>query len=124
MTCACTVLASSRVAAFQQTPSSAGPADPALVENLVAANRILAQHEIVDGFGHVSVRHDKNPNRYLLSRSLAPELITAADIIEFDLDSNPVDAKGRAVYMERFIHGESTRHGPTCGRSCITIRLR
>src|SRR5262245_44278180 len=97
--CSCTLLASARVFGAQQTPTSAGPADPALIENLVAANRILAQQEILDGFGHVSVRHDKNSNRYLLSRSLAPELITAADIVEFDLDSNAVDAKGRALYM-------------------------
>ena len=79
---------------------------PELIENLVAANRILAQQGILDGFGHVSVRHDSDPNRYLLSRSIAPELITLADIMEFDLDSNPIDAKGRGLYTERFIHGE------------------
>jgi len=77
-----------------------------LIENLVAANRILAQQGILDGFGHVSVRHGSDPNRYLLSRSIAPELITAADIMEFDLDSNPIEGKGRGLYIERFIHGE------------------
>jgi ribulose-5-phosphate 4-epimerase/fuculose-1-phosphate aldolase len=90
----------------QGPPASAGPADPALIEDLVAANRILAQQGVLDGYGHVSVRHNLDPNRFLLSRSLAPELVTPADILEFDLDSNPVDAKGRPVYSERFIHGE------------------
>jgi len=86
--------------------------NPDLVENLVAANRILAQQGILDGFGHVSVRHDSDPNRYLLSRSIAPELITSADIMEFDLDSNPIDAKGRGLYLERFIHGEIYKARP------------
>jgi len=67
---------------------------------------------VLDGWGHVSVRHDRDPNRYLLSRSLAPELITAKDILEFDLDNNPVDAKGRNLYTERFIHGEIYKTRP------------
>ncbi len=77
-----------------------------LIEDLVAANRILADQGVVDGYGHVSVRLDRDPGRYLLARSLAPELVTAADIMEFDLDSRPVDGRGRAMYLERFIHGE------------------
>ncbi|MSP00402.1 MAG: class II aldolase/adducin family protein [Acetobacteraceae bacterium] len=85
---------------------SAGSADPALIDDLVAANRILYDQGVVDAFGHISARHDKDPNRYLLSRSMAPALVTAADIMEFDLDSNPVDAHGRTTYLERFIHGE------------------
>lgn len=96
----------------QQPPASAGPADPAMIEDLVAANRILAHEGVVDGFGHVSVRHNRNPNRFLISRSLAPELVTAADILELDLDGNVVDAKGRAPYQERFIHGEIYRARP------------
>jgi ribulose-5-phosphate 4-epimerase/fuculose-1-phosphate aldolase len=87
-------------------PASAGPANPILVEDLVAANHILADQGVLDGYGHVSVRHPANPDRYLLSRSLAPELVTAADIMEFDLDSTPVDQRGRTMYVERFIHGE------------------
>src|SRR5262245_48161167 len=90
----------------QRAPASAGPADATLIEDLVAANRILADQGILDGYGHVSVRHDREPGRYLLARSLAPELVTAADIMEYDLDSDPVDARGRAMYTERFIHGE------------------
>ncbi len=93
-------------------PASAGPPDPALVEDLVAANRILFDQGVVDGFGHVSARHDKDPNRFLLSRSMAPGLVTEADIMEFDLDGTPVDARGRAVYLERFIHGEILRMHP------------
>jgi HCOMODA/2-hydroxy-3-carboxy-muconic semialdehyde decarboxylase len=90
----------------QSAPVSAGPPDPKLVEDLVAANRIVADQGVVDAFGHVSVRHDRDPNRYLMSRSLAPELVSTADILEFDLDSNTVDARGRTLYLERFIHGE------------------
>jgi HCOMODA/2-hydroxy-3-carboxy-muconic semialdehyde decarboxylase len=93
-------------------PASAGPASPALIEDLVAANRILAEHGVVDGYGHVSARHDRDPGRYLLSRSLAPELVTAGDIMELDLDSEPVDPRGRALYLERFIHGEIYRVRP------------
>jgi ribulose-5-phosphate 4-epimerase/fuculose-1-phosphate aldolase len=85
---------------------------PTLLDDLVSANRILAYHGIVDGFGHVSVRHDRNPGRYLLSRSLAPDLVTAGDVMEFDLDSVAIDGKGRAGYSERFIHGEVYRARP------------
>ncbi|MCI0457051.1 MAG: class II aldolase/adducin family protein [Gemmataceae bacterium] len=86
--------------------------NPALVDDLVAANRILAHQGVVDGYGHLSVRHDRDPGRYLLARSLAPALVTAADIMEYDLDSNPVDPRGRASYLERFIHGEIYRARP------------
>jgi ribulose-5-phosphate 4-epimerase/fuculose-1-phosphate aldolase len=82
------------------------PAAPALIEDLVAANRILYAEGVVDGFGHASVRHDKNPQHFLMARSMAPGLVTAADILEFDLDSKPIDQRGHAVYLERFIHGE------------------
>ena len=60
-------------------PALAGPVDPNLIEDLVAANRILADQGVLDGYGHVSVRHPGNSGRYLLSRSLAPELVTAGD---------------------------------------------
>jgi ribulose-5-phosphate 4-epimerase/fuculose-1-phosphate aldolase len=92
--------------AAQTAPISAGPADPKLIEDLVAANRILADQGVVDGYGHVSVRHDRDPSRYLMSRSIAPETVTAADIMEYDLDSQAVDPRGRVSYLERFIHGE------------------
>src|SRR6266699_1613511 len=76
-----------------------------LIEELVTANRILAREGVVDSFGHISVRHPDNPQRYLLSRSRAPDCIEKDDIMEFTLDGTPVDAKGRAPYLERFIHG-------------------
>jgi hypothetical protein len=63
-------------------------ADSALIDDLVAANRILYEQGVVDGFGHVSARHDKDPSRYFRSRIMAPALVTAADIMEFDLDKN------------------------------------
>lgn len=94
------------------TPASGGPADPEFIQDLVAANRILADQGVLDGYGHVSVRHPGHPERYLLSRSLAPELVTAEDIMEFDLDSNPIDPRGRTMYLERFIHGEIYRARP------------
>jgi HCOMODA/2-hydroxy-3-carboxy-muconic semialdehyde decarboxylase len=94
-------------AANAQTGTSAfAGLDPIVIEDLVAANRILANEKVLDGFGHVSVRDPRNPNRYLMSRSIAPANVTANDIMEYDLDSNPVDAKGRGSYKERFIHGE------------------
>jgi len=82
------------------------------MEDLVAANRILVDQGVLDGYGHVSVRHDRDPNRYLMSRSLAPELVTWTDILEYDLDSNAIDARGRTTYLERFIHGEIYRARP------------
>jgi HCOMODA/2-hydroxy-3-carboxy-muconic semialdehyde decarboxylase len=91
---------------------SAGPVDPALIDDLVAASRILAHHGVLDAWGHVSMRHPKNPERYLISRARAPALVTAADIMEFDIDSNPVDQQGRRMFLERFIHGEAYRARP------------
>jgi ribulose-5-phosphate 4-epimerase/fuculose-1-phosphate aldolase len=76
-----------------------------LIEELVTANRILARENVVDSFGHVSARHPGNPQRYLLSCSRAPDCVEADDIMEFTLDGAPVDARGRAPYLERFIHG-------------------
>ncbi len=102
-------------ATAQSTPSSAGPPAPALIEDLVAANRILASQGVLDGYGHVSVRHDHAPDRYLLSRSRAPELVTADDIMEYDLESNPVDPRGRSMYLERFIHGTIYQARPDVG---------
>jgi len=76
-----------------------------LIEELVTANRILARENVVDSFGHISVRHPGNPQRYLLSRSRAPDCIERDDIMEFTLDGAAVDARSRAPYLERFIHG-------------------
>jgi ribulose-5-phosphate 4-epimerase/fuculose-1-phosphate aldolase len=101
------LLAAVGVPALAQTASGAFPGvDPQLIDDLVAANRILAHEKVLDGFGHVSIRDPRNPNHYLMARSIAPALVAADDIMEFDLDSNPIDAKGRGLYKERFIHGE------------------
>lgn len=83
-----------------------------LIEDLVAAYRILAEHGVIDAYGHVSVRSEREPNRYYLARHLAPELVTAADIIEYDLDSDPIDARGMESVRERFIHGEVYKARP------------
>lgn len=99
-------------AAAEEGSKSAGPADPHIIEDLVAANRILAAHGIFDAFGHVSVRHDKDPSHFLMSRSLAPALVTADDLIEYDLDGNPIDLKDRSQYSERFIHAEIYKARP------------
>ena len=80
------------------------PAAP--IDDLVAANRILAGLAVLDGFGHVSCRHPRQPDRYLLSRSKAPELVTHDDIMTFDLASEAQGGDTRAPYLERFIHGE------------------
>ena len=76
-----------------------------LIRSLVIANRILAREGVVDAFGHVSIRNPDNPDRYLMSCSRAPELVTADDIMEFTLDGEPVDARDRKPYGERPIHG-------------------
>jgi ribulose-5-phosphate 4-epimerase/fuculose-1-phosphate aldolase len=94
------------VSGTQRGAPAATQTDAQLIEDLVAANRILHQQGINDAFGHVSVRSNQNPNRYYLARSLAPDLVTAADLIEYDLDSNPVNLNGRDQYSERYIHGE------------------
>jgi ribulose-5-phosphate 4-epimerase/fuculose-1-phosphate aldolase len=95
-----------------QAPTSAGALDAPLTEDLVSAYRILAQHEVLDGFGHVSVRHNRSASRFVMSRSLAPELVSAADLMEFDLEGNAFDARNRAPYSERFIHAEIYRARP------------
>jgi ribulose-5-phosphate 4-epimerase/fuculose-1-phosphate aldolase len=75
------------------------------VKELVLANRILAREGVLDIFGHVSVRHPERPDRYFLACSRSPELVTADDVLEFDLDSNAIDDRGRTLYSERPIHG-------------------
>ena len=91
---------------------SGGPVDPALIDDLVAASRILAQHGVLDAWGHVSMRHPKNPDRYLISRARAPALVAATDIVELDLNSDPVDQNGPRLFLERYIHGEAYKARP------------
>jgi ribulose-5-phosphate 4-epimerase/fuculose-1-phosphate aldolase len=76
----------------------------ALIEDLVAANRILAAERVVVAFGHVSARHPEDAGRFLMSRSKSPQIVVKSDIMEFALDGEPVDARGRKTHLERYIH--------------------
>ena len=84
----------------------------ALRAELAIANRILVSQGVLDAFGHVSVRHPARAERFLLARNMAPASVTAADVLEFDLDGTPVDRDGPKPYLERFIHGEILRSRP------------
>jgi ribulose-5-phosphate 4-epimerase/fuculose-1-phosphate aldolase len=96
-----------------QAPVSAIPGvDAALIDDIVTGSRVLADFGVLDGFGHVSARHPTIPDHFLMARSLAPALVTADDIMEFDRDGNAVDAKGRPVFLERFIHSEIYKARP------------
>ena len=98
--------------AASQVPVSGGLVTAELLRDLAAASRILAAQGVVDGFGHVSMRHPSAPDRYLMARSIAPALVTPGDIIEYDLDSIPCNANGRGSFLERFIHGEIYKARP------------
>jgi ribulose-5-phosphate 4-epimerase/fuculose-1-phosphate aldolase len=87
-------------------------ASKALIDDVVAASRILAQHEVLDAYGHVSARSDKHPERFIMSRSLAPALVAAADLMELDADSEPLPGDKRKGFLERYIHGEIYRARP------------
>jgi ribulose-5-phosphate 4-epimerase/fuculose-1-phosphate aldolase len=77
-----------------------------LILDLVIASRTLADHAVIDAYGHISARSDTDPQRYFLAQNVAPELIVEEDILEFDLDSRPVTPTDKGLYQERFIHGE------------------
>jgi len=86
--------------------------DPGLLQDLVDANHILFNEGVLDAFGHVSARHNQRADRFLLARNMAPGLVTADDIVEYELDGTDVDGRGRRPYLERFIHGEIYRARP------------
>ncbi|HUK60344.1 MAG TPA: class II aldolase/adducin family protein [Stellaceae bacterium] len=88
------------------------------IRELVIANRILAREGVVDALGHVSVRHPERPDRFLLSCSRSPELVTDDDILEFDLDCNPVDQSGRDLFAERWIHSSVYKARPEVNAVC------
>ncbi|MGJ4882282.1 class II aldolase/adducin family protein [Bradyrhizobium sp. HKCCYLRH1065] len=106
------------VAAFLLSagPSRAQDAIPGvpreLLEDIATGSRILADLGVVDAFGHVSARHPTNPHHFLMARSIAPAQVTANDIMEFDENGEPVDARNRAVFLERFIHAEVYKARP------------
>lgn len=112
-------LAGARIAklsAQTSAPVRAKKAQPDQIGDLVLANRILADHEVFDAYGHVSVRSARDPQHFFMARSLAPALVTRADILELDLDCNvvggPAAAGKPALFLERFIHGEVYRARP------------
>jgi ribulose-5-phosphate 4-epimerase/fuculose-1-phosphate aldolase len=76
-----------------------------LKEDLVTANRILADHNVLDSFGHVSIRHPDDPGRFLMSRARAPNCVELDDIMTFTLEGKVVGAEPGKPYSERFIHG-------------------
>ena len=96
----------------QTSQAPDGSRESNLIQDLVYANRILYDQGVLDGFGHVSVRDENNPAHFLLSRSIAPGLVATKDILEYDLQGTPIDAAGRAVYLERFIHAAIYRARP------------
>src|SRR5450631_551904 len=99
--------------AHAQAPAvSPSQSDASPSEDIVIGSRILADFGVLDGFGHVSARSPTNPNRFLMARSLAPALVAADDIMEFDLDGNAVDPRGRSLFLERFIHSEIYKARP------------
>jgi ribulose-5-phosphate 4-epimerase/fuculose-1-phosphate aldolase len=83
-----------------------------LIDDLVAGSRILAMHEVLDAYGHISARSDRRPERFIMSRSRAPALVTAADLMELDPDSEPASGDPRKGFIERYIHGEIYRTRP------------
>jgi ribulose-5-phosphate 4-epimerase/fuculose-1-phosphate aldolase len=104
------------------SPAQPGPAQAAkkpppdprsqAIAEVVAANHILADQGVVDGFGHVSIRDPADPNKFFLARSMAPELVTSADVLEHDLDGNTAAPANTKLYLERFIHAEIYRARP------------
>ena len=90
-------------------PETASDAVQSTIRELVDANHILFDQGVVDGFGHVSVRHPDRSDRFLLARSMAPALVTERDVLEFDMEGAAVEEGGPAAYLERFIHSEIYR---------------
>jgi ribulose-5-phosphate 4-epimerase/fuculose-1-phosphate aldolase len=108
----CATLFVSRPAQAQAPAVPPSTSDAAVIEDIVIGSRVLAEFGVLDGFGHVSARDPNNPNHFLMSRSLAPALVTADDIMAFDLDGNAIDPRGRSVFLERFIHSEIYKARP------------
>ena len=99
-------------------------ASATLIEDLVAGSRILARQGVLDGYGHISARSDKRPQHFIMSRSRAPALVTAADLMELDADSEPLAGEQRKASSSATSTARSTARGPTSWRWCTAIRLR
>src|SRR5262250_174761 len=102
----CATLALSLTLVPASAQAQATPDLKALIDDLVAANRILYRQGVVDGFGHVSARHPTQADRFLMAAAKAPGRVGTEDIMEFDLDAKPIDRRDRPIYSERFIHSE------------------
>jgi len=100
---------SATTASAQSAAAASNDSDEQRVADLVTGNHILFDQGVVDGFGHISVRSAKNPAHYWMASSVAPALVTKDDIIEFDENNEALDARGRPIHGERFIHGEIYR---------------
>jgi ribulose-5-phosphate 4-epimerase/fuculose-1-phosphate aldolase len=105
-------LATTALAQNLKTSTDPGAPSEAQIAELVLANHILASEGVIDAYGHVSVRSEKNPSHFLLARHLPAGVITAADILEYDLDTKPVHETTMIGYSERFIHGEIYKARP------------
>src|SRR5215470_14648283 len=112
MNCLAIGLSISVAAATVRSQAPNAPTRQAVIDELVIANHILANEGVLDGYGHVSVRSPQNRDHYFLARAGAPALVTSADIVEYDFDSNVIGGSTAAGYMERFIHGEIYRARP------------
>lgn len=86
-----------------------------VIDDLVSGSRILVRHNVLDAFGHVSARHPSRPDRFFMSKRVAPGLVTAEDFLEFDLSGELVEASGTPVFVERYIHSEIYRRRPDVG---------
>ncbi len=100
------------IVANPTTPSVPGTPDPALLDDLVAANRILSDHGVLDAYGHISARDPVHHQHYWISRSMPPAQVGATDIIACDLDNNPVRPGETRLFFERVIHGEIYKARP------------
>jgi len=107
-----TLLAQAPRKALSAAPSASDPAVRALIDELVLANRILAKQGVLDAYGHVSVRSPVNPNRFFLARHIPAGIVTAEDVIEYDLESKAVLDTPYVGYSERFIHGQIYKARP------------
>ncbi len=97
---------------MRKTQYTGGPVENEVIANLAAASRILAERGVVDGFGHVSMRHPGNPDYYLMARAIAPALVTPDDILEYDMESVPCNPGSSKSFLERFIHSEIYKARP------------